>query len=254
MKTIAIIQARVGSTRLPGKVLLDLLGKTVLERVIDRVSAARMIKDVVVATTVGKEDLKIVELCARLGVSVFCGSVDDVLDRYYQATKKYNASQVVRITSDCPLIDPGVIDKVVDLHLSEGADYTTNILKETFPDGEDVEVIKVESLNKAWSEARLASEREHVTVYIRKHPELFKHMNYEYKTDLSKKRWTLDNAEDYEFIKEIYKNIFSRDKIFSMEDVISFLAENPDIERLNHHINRNEGYTKSVREDKTVKE
>ena len=140
MNTVAIIQARISSTRLPRKVLKKIEGKTILEHVINRVKAAKNLDNVIVATTVKKEDLEIVKICASLGISVFCGSEDDVLDRYYQTARLFNAEHIVRITSDCPLIDFKVIDDVVDLYFKKNADYATNTLPETFPDGEDVEI------------------------------------------------------------------------------------------------------------------
>lgn len=252
-KIIAIIQARVGSTRLPNKVLLDLEGKTVLERVVERVKKSELVSDVIVATTVAAADLKITDLCASKGIKAYRGSENDVLDRYYQAAKLFEASHVVRITADCPLIDPKVIDDVLRLHLKENSDYTANILKETFPDGEDVEVFTFEALTKAWKDAALSSEREHVTPYMRNHPEIFKHSNLENHDDLSKKRWTLDTAEDYEFIKKIYQGIGSKKAIFGMKEVLELLKAHPEYEEINGDIKRNEGYLKSLREDKVIK-
>jgi len=251
MKIIAIIQARLGSTRLPGKVLLNLEGRTVLEHVIGRVRSSKLVNDVIVATTINKEDLEIVKLCASLGISVYCGSVDDVLDRYYQTARLFKTDHIVRITSDCPMIDPKIIDEVVKLHLSEKADYTSNTLKETFPDGQDTEIFTFNALKEAWNNANLASEREHVTPYIRKNPS-FKHVNLEYNEDLSQKRWTLDNPEDYEFIKIIYENLYTKNPFFGMKEILKFTNENPEIEKINNSINRNEGYLKSLKEEKIL--
>ncbi|NQT66900.1 MAG: glycosyltransferase family protein [Actinobacteria bacterium] len=250
MKILGIIQARMSSTRLPGKVLLDLEGKCVLEHVINRVNSAKMIDDVIVATTIKKEDLQILKICNSIGIKVFCGSEENVLDRYYQAAKLFNPEHIVRITSDCPMIDPKVIDKVINLHLKEKADYTTNVITETFPDGEDVEIFTFETLNKAWRNAKLLSEREHVTPYIKKHPKIFKIRNLENDKNLSNKRWTLDNPEDYEFIKVIYKNLYVKNHLFGVEEILDFLNRNPDVERINEHIKRNEGYLKSLKNDK----
>lgn len=251
MKIIAIIQARLGSTRLPGKILLDIEGKTVLEHVIDRVRPSKCIDDIVVATTIQKEDLKIVNLCSSNGTSVYCGSENDVLDRYYQAARLFNAENIVRITSDCPLIDPLIIDEIIKLHLEEKADYTSNTLKETYPDGLDIEVFTFEVLKESWKNANLTSEREHVTPYMRKN-QAFKRINLESKVDLSQKRWTLDNPEDYEFIKIIYKNLYNKNRFFNMNEILKFLNNNPEIEGINQSILRNEGYLKSLKEDKTV--
>lgn len=251
-KILAIIQARAGSTRLPGKVLKDLAGKTVLERVIERVKASKLINDVVVATTVNKEDLAIVKLCSDNNVSIFCGSEDDVLDRYYQAARLFGADHVVRITSDCPLIDPAIIDLVIDRHLRENADYTSNTLKETFPDGEDVEIMTFTALKQAWQQASLTSEREHVTPFIRKNAGLFKLAVVINDENLSDKRWTLDNEEDYAFLKHVYSHFQGDGQLFGMSDVLAVIKENPHYEKMNKHISRNEGMVKSLREDRVL--
>ena len=252
MSTIAIIQARMGSTRLPGKVLLNLEDKTVLEHVVNRVRFSKHVDDVVVATTISKDDLRIVELCANLGISVYCGSEDDVLDRYYQAAKLFKADNIVRITSDCPVIDPKIIDDVITAHLKNNADYTSNTFKETYPDGQDVEVFTFAALRAAWKSAKLASEREHVTPYIRSNPNIFKYASLEYTEDISQKRWTLDNAEDLEFLRLVYKYLYSKNSLFGMDDILALISEKPEIETINQHIIRNEGYLKSQREDETL--
>lgn len=249
MNIVAIIQARMGATRLPGKVLLELEGKTVLERVIERVRASRYINEVVVATTKKEENSSIVDICSLAGIKVYCGNEEDVLDRFYQAARLFKADQIVRITADCPLIDPEIIGQVISLHLESAADYTSNVLKATYPDGEDVEVFSSGALEKAWKTARLKSEREHVTPYIKNNPDLFKLVNLEYKEDLSAKRWTLDEPSDYEFIKIIYNKLCSNSRIFGMNDILQFLKENPRIENMNSGIQRNEGYLKSLKND-----
>jgi spore coat polysaccharide biosynthesis protein SpsF len=250
MNIIAIIQARTSSTRLPGKVLKIIEGKTVLEHVINRVRAAKNLDDVIVATTVKKEDLKIVKLCSYLGISVFCGSEEDVLDRYYQAARAFKANHIIRITADCPLIDPMVIDKVIELYFKKNADYATNTLPETFPDGLDNSIFSFETLSVAWKNAKLSSEREHVTPYIRKNPNIFKIVNLKCNIDLKDKRWTIDEPEDLKFIKIIYKNLYYEDSLFGMEAILNYLKENPEIEKINKNIIRNEGYFKSLNEDR----
>lgn len=252
MDMLAIIQARTGSTRLPDKVLLDLEGKTVLEHVINRAKASRYISDVFVGTSIKKADLKIAGLCAELEVNVFCGSEDDVLDRYYQAARLVRPKHVVRITADCPVIDPSVVDKVIELHIKENADYTSNTFGETYPDGQDVEVFTFEALKESWKKATLASEREHVAPYMRNHPEIFRQASLNYKENLSNKRWTLDNREDYEFLKIIFRNLYPQKPLFGMDDMLDFLGKNPEVEWINMHIMRNEGYAKSLREDRML--
>ena len=253
MNTVAIIQARISSTRLPGKVLKIIERKTVLEHVINRVRAAKNIDDMVVATTVKKEDLEIVKLCASLGISVFCGSEDDVLDRYYQTAKLFKAGHIVRITSDCPLIDPQIIEEVIELYFQKKADYASNTMPETFPDGLDTEVFSYKTLKKAWKNAKLSSEREHVTPYIRKYPNIFKIVNLKCEYNLNDKRWTLDEPEDFKFIKIIYKNLYLEDSLFGMIKILDFLKKNPEIGELNKNIIRNEGYLKSLEKDKIIK-
>ena len=249
---LAIIQARTRATRLPDKVLFDLEGKAVLEHVINRAKASKYITDVFVGTTIKKADLKIVKLCAELDVSVFCGSEDDVLDRYYQTARLVRPKHVVRITADCPVIDPMVVDKVIELHIKENADYTSNTFGETYPDGQDVEVFTFEALKESWKNATLASEREHVAPYMRNNPEKFRQASLNYKNNLSNKRWTLDNKEDYELLKIIFKNFYHQNPLFGMNDILDFLGKNPDVERINMHIMRNDGYAKSLREDRML--
>lgn len=254
MNVIAIIQARIGSTRLPKKVLLDLEGKTALEHVARRAQASKYVDGVVIATTVNIQDLAIVLLSAKLNISVYCGSENDVLDRYYQSARLFKADHIVRITSDCPVIDPKIVDEVIKLHLKRKADLTANVLKETFPDGQDVEVFTFKALQKAWKNAKLVSQREHVTPYIKNNRKIFKLENLECKQNLYHKRWTLDNREDYLFLKQVYKNLYNKNSLFGMNEILKFLKDHPEIERINSHIQRNEGYQKSLREDKLIKE
>lgn len=249
MDFLCLIQARCGSTRLPGKVLLDLEGNTVLGRVIERVKRSKKISEIFVVTTTNIEDLEIVKYCSNNKIRVFCGSADDVLDRFYQIAKLINPKNIIRITADCPLMDPEVIDKVIEQHLTAKASYTSNTQIETYPDGEDVEVFTFESLEKAWKEANLLSEREHVTPYIRKNPDIFKQSSISNDRDLSKMRWTLDNPEDYEFIKIIYKNLYKNNNNFGINDIVDFLENNEDLLKINSNIKRNEGYQKSLNED-----
>lgn len=252
-RIIAIIQARTNATRLPGKVLLNLNGKTVLEQVIERVKKSKLVDEIIVATTISKEDLKIVRLCSAMGIRIYCGSEDDVLDRYYQVARLFKAEHIVRITADNPLLDAGIIDQAIRLHLKEKSDYTSNTLRVTFPDGEDVEIFTLRSLRLAWVNARLSSEREHVTAYIKKHPEIFKLKNFTYLKDLSQKRWTLDQREDYKFMNIIYKKLGKKNTYFSMHEILEFLDKHPKFELINSRILRNEGYLKSLKEDKVLK-
>jgi len=251
-KAIAIIQARFGATRLPGKVLLKVMGKTILEYVVERVRKAGSVEDVIVATTTAKEDLRIVDLINGLKINVYRGSKDDVLDRFYQAARLFGAKDIIRVTADCPLIDPEVIDNVANYYFKSGADYCSNILEETFPDGQDVEIFSFYALSDAWKNAKALSEREHVTPYIRKNPDRFKLGAIKNKMNLGGKRWTLDQKEDFEFIKTILESLYPSNPDFNMEDVLKFLRRHPEVENINRGIPRNEGYQKSLKADKTT--
>jgi len=250
---LAIIQARVGSTRLPGKVLLDIRGKTVINHVVTRVSASNLIDDVVVATTLLDGDVALVKECAGLGVKVFCGSEQDVLDRYYQVTKILLPDHIVRITADCPVIDPKVIDLVVTEHLATGADYTSNTLDIPYPDGQDVEVFKYSALELAWSNAVLASEREHVTPFIKLNEKTFnvhKILGIKSHSDM---RWTLDEKEDLELISILFDRLFDIDSLFSMEDILAVFQSEEGLMSINSMHIREEGYRKSLEHDYIIK-
>ena len=242
----AIIQARMGSTRLPRKVMLNILGKPVLWHVVNRVSKARLIDGLIVATTVNLEDDIIVDFCKNNDILVFRGSENDVLDRYYQCAKEYNIKDIVRITSDCPLHDPTVIDLVIKNYLKDGYDYVTNTFEYTFLEGFDVEVFSFEALRDAWKDAKLPSEREHVTSYIRKN-EKFKKKNVYSNKKYPIYRGSLDHSEDYEFIKRIYEGIGR--EMFYIDDVVNYIKKYPELLKINQHIKINEGHLKSLKED-----
>ena len=249
IKNLCIVQARVGSTRLPGKTLMKLGGKPVLEHVLARTAAARTVSETVVATGIGRENLPIVRLCAAGGVRVFCGSEHDVLDRFYQLARLVRPDNIVRVTADCPLLDPCVIDLVVRAHIRAGADYTSNILPPTFPDGQDVEVFTFSVLEKTWRMAALPSDREHVTPFIRKRGRMFRLRSVRHTFDLSGKRWTLDNPEDMKFISAVYRE-FGGKTVFGMAEVLRLLEKKPRLEKINRGISRNEGYLRSLRTDR----
>ena len=249
-KATVIIQARMGSSRLPGKVLLPLAGKPVLEHVICRCQSVARVDRVIVATTDDPGDLAIVHCVRDLGVGVFRGSQADVLDRYYQTARSFEAKHVVRITADCPLIDPAVIDRVVAAYFQSGVDYATNALEETFPDGQDVEVMSFAALEQAWREATSSADREHVTPYLRRLPGL-KRTNVRDDRALGHHRWTLDEPRDMDKISAIFDALYAKDPLFGMEAVLEFLASRPDIDGLNHDISRNEGYLRSLKEERT---
>lgn len=242
MKLTAIIQARMGATRLPGKVLMEVMGKPILAYVVERIKRAHNIYDIIIATTNNRQDLAIVHLADKLEVKVYAGSEDDVLDRFYQAALLFKTNHIVRITADCPLIDPKVIDRVIDCYFESGADYCSNVLEVTFPDGQDTEVFSLNCLSAAWREASLSSDREHVTPYIKKNKTKFKLVNLRNKDDLSANRWTLDRKEDFEFIKAVLEALYPLNPDFTMEDILRFLERYPHLEALNKGIERNEAY------------
>ncbi len=246
MKTIAIIQARLGSTRLPGKVLLDIAGHTMLWHVVNRVRRAKEINEVVVATSALAQDDAIETFCRQEGIAVYRGSEGDVLDRFYRAALAFHADRVVRITADCPLIDPSVIDDVVVFFRESGADYVSNAIRPTYPDGLDAEVFTFAALETAWREAKKDSEREHVTPYVRLSGK-FRVLNYENPKDLSEKkyRWTVDEPRDLEFIRLVYQKL-SNQSTFLLDDVLTLLEVDPTMAKLNANTIANEGYYSSL--------
>jgi spore coat polysaccharide biosynthesis protein SpsF (cytidylyltransferase family) len=251
MKTVAIIQARMTSTRLPGKIMADLAGKPLLYHVVARAQKARTLDLVAVATTDRLTDDQVAQYCGTMGVPYFRGDEDDVLDRYYQAAKQFRADVVVRLTADCPLLDPTVIDKVVQVFCSDDYDYVSNTIKPTYPDGLDAEVFRRAALEQAWREAHLKSEREHVTPYIWKQPNLFRLRNVENEQDLSDLRWTVDEPEDLEFVRRVYAHLGSEPS-FGMMQVLALLRDRPEISKVNIGFERNEGYQESVHEDSPI--
>ena len=235
MNILAIIQARMGSRRLPGKVLMDLGGATVLSRVIHRLERSQQIAKIVVATTSLPEDEVIVSECERLRVTCFRGSENDVLDRYYQAVRSHSADAVVRITSDCPLIDPELVDETIRVFENEHADYASNVSPRTYPRGLDAEVMTSSALERAWREARELHEREHVTPYLYEHPKTFRLASVSGDVDHSHYRWTLDTPGDLELLRAVYFRFHNRDD-FHWQDVIALMEREPGLAELNSQV------------------
>jgi spore coat polysaccharide biosynthesis protein SpsF len=237
---VAIIQARIGSTRLPGKILKEVSGKPILWHVVDRLSHSQSINKIVVATTDLPEDDRTEEFCIENNISFSRGSSDDVLSRYYEAAKKFNADIVIRITSDCPVIDPSVIDMMLQEYLysnkSTIIDYLSNTLVRTFPRGLDAEIFSFEALEKTILEAQQQYEREHVTPYIYQHPEIFSLKNYASGIDFSFHRWTVDTAEDYQLINKIYVELYQPDKLFLLEDILHLFERKPELISVNQNV------------------
>ena len=227
MKTVAVIQARMGSSRLPGKVLMDLCGETMLSRVIRRTVRASGVEKVVVATTTSLMDDPIEDDVKPLGVEVYRGSEDDVLDRYFHATERYSDWLICRITADCPLIDPVVIGETIRSHIESGADYTSNTLVRSFPRGLDVEVFSRENLEIAWREATKPHEREHVTPFFFQNSERFLLKNLIAERDFSGYRWTVDVPEDFEAVRRIYEAFEGRNT-FSWVEALNIVESRPD--------------------------
>jgi spore coat polysaccharide biosynthesis protein SpsF len=241
VKTVAIIQARMGSTRLPGKVLRPLCGKTILAHVIDRVRASEAIDAIVVATTDRPADDTLAALVPTLGVTLFRGSEDDVLSRYYGAARAAQADTVIRITADCPLFDGGVLRVMLNEFTSRRAhgqalDYLSNTLARTYPRGLDAEIFDFATLERTQREAAQAFEREHVTPYIYGHPERFALANHVGVPDLSQLRWTLDTDEDWRLIEAIYTALYRPDRLFGTNDILALLDRQPSLVALNAHI------------------
>ena len=235
MKITATIQARMGSTRLPGKVLMTVGTEPVLARVVHRLRRAALIDGIIVATSDRPADDAIVRECNRLQVACFRGSENDVLDRYWQAAQWCGAEAIVRITSDCPLIDAELVDETIQAFLSHSADYTSNALERTYPRGLDAEVFTIATLERTWRAAREAYEREHVTPYIYEHPELFRLVSVRGQHDHSKRRWTLDTAADLQLIRAIYARFENRDD-FGWREVLTLMEQQPWLVELNSHI------------------
>ena len=237
MSAVAIIQARMGSSRLPGKILAELAGQPMLARCVARLGRAQMLDDLLVATTTSPVDDVTTELCATRGWRCFRGSEDDVLDRYYQAARLQDADVVVRVTSDCPFIEPEIVDRVLREFSKRqpDVDYASNVIPErTYPRGLDVEVFTVKALERAWREDDNAAWREHVTEYIIRNPDRFKLHGVCFPENLSQWRWTVDTAEDLRLARLIY-TAFGHD-LFSWRDVLALLAEHPEWAEINRDI------------------
>lgn len=252
MNIVAIIQARMSSTRLPGKVMKEIVGKPMLALLIERVRRSQALSEVVIATGDVPANRPIIDLGAHIGCPVFVGSEDDCLDRFYRAAKQYSADVVVRITGDCPLHDHGLIDEVVGFFLKnvDRYDYVSNVNPPTFPDGLDLSVFSFLALEKTWREATLPSEREHICPYIWKHPELFRIGHLSSPIDYSSMRWTVDDPLDFEFVRNVFEHLYRGPADpFSMEEILRFTREHPELDEREKRAARDEGYGHSVLRD-----
>ncbi|HKA17026.1 MAG TPA: glycosyltransferase family protein [Blastocatellia bacterium] len=239
MKTLVVVQARTKSSRLPGKVLMPLAGAPLLTRLIERVTAAQSHFDLVVATTTSPDDDRIRDLCRTADVRCVSGHPTDLLERHYQAAISLGADAVVKIPSDCPLIDPAVVDRVLSFYSENPSrfDYVSNLHPPSYPDGNDVEVMSMAALERAWIEANRSFEREHTTPFLWDRPKQFRIGNVKWETGLDysmSHRWTVDYVEDYAMVSAVYDELWSQSKpVFSINDILSFLADHPDVPALN---------------------
>jgi spore coat polysaccharide biosynthesis protein SpsF len=248
-ETLIILQARMSSSRLPNKVLLPILGKPMLAHQIDRINTLKIPHKLIIATSTQTSDDPIEQLCQQLNISCYRGTLDDVLERYYQAAIEFSKNKtiknIVRITGDCPLIDSDIIEQVINLFLTSNVDYCSNCAPATLPDGLDVEVFSFDALEKSYQLAKKSSEREHVTPFIRNNPQLFTVSNYNHQPDLSHYRWTVDEPKDFELITKIYQALYPKNQNFALADILDLIEKKPELSQINQHIIRNEGLIKS---------
>lgn len=244
---VAHVQARMGSTRLPGKVLIDIVGKPMLWHIVNRLKWSKLIDKIVIVTSTNEKDETILEFGEKEGIETYAGSENDLVDRHYQAAKKFKANVMVRITADCPLVDPKIVDKIINYFLGGKFDYVSNVEKPTYPDGLDVQVFSYSALETMWKKAK-KFEREYFPIYIKLHPEMFKIGSVEQERDISHMRWTVDYEEDLKFVREIYKRLYKEDEIFYMEDVLRLLKHHPELIDINKGLKSVEGRTGSLLE------
>tara|TARA_B100000900_G_C20592588_1_gene722153 strand:- start:2193 stop:2915 length:723 start_codon:yes stop_codon:yes gene_type:complete len=238
MDILAIVQARMGSTRLPGKVLKKVCNLPLIQILFERLNQSEKINKIICATTTNREDDLLEKVISKIGFDVFRGSEKDVLRRYYEVAKMYNAKNIVRITGDCPFVDPNIVDEVINLFIKTNSDYCSNVIPPTFPDGLDVEIFNISTLEKTYLNAISPKHREHVTTYMIEDQSLQK-ANFFHSVDHSEKRWTLDYEEDFEIINNVF-NYFHPNIHFKIDDILKLQITNPKIFLNNNHISRNE--------------
>lgn len=239
MKKIEIyLQARMGSTRLPGKTLLPIMGRPILYYQLSQLKHISEQAKTVVLTTTSIHDDPIISLCQTLKVDYFRGSKDDVLARYYFAAQKRRPDGIIRITGDCPLIDPELISQMIQAYRENEKNYdlVSNVIKRTFPRGEDIEIFSFEALEKAFNESEDLGEREHVTQHFYKNPLQYRLKSFEGSTDLSQHRWTVDTIEDFRLIKNLLQEVYRENEPFHMQDILRALTRHPEWNQINAHI------------------
>jgi len=249
LKVIAILQARCNSSRLPNKVLLPILDKPMIQWQIERLSKSKNIDKLIVATSAENSDLPLVELCDDIGIPVYRGSLNNVLERFYQVAIHNEPELIVRLTGDCPLIDPLIVDDVIEFMKSGNFDYVSNSIEPSYPDGLDVEVLSFNTLKNIYANANNSSEKEHVTLHVANNRDKFKVGIYRNSIDLSHHRWTVDEPSDFKLVTAIFEGLDHLKGNFLMKDVLHFLEKNPELQRMNNNIIRNEGLLKSLIQD-----
>ncbi|MBI1351768.1 MAG: spore coat protein [Actinomycetales bacterium] len=239
MRTIGVLQARMTSSRLPGKVLQPILGAPMVLRQIERVRRATTLDGLVLATSIDPTDDELADVVTALGVPVVRGSLDDVLARFVQAIDTHGIDVVVRLTADCPLASPVVVDRVVSAFDPERVDYVSNTLQPTYPDGLDVEVVKADVLRWVAAHSDDPHEREHVTLGVYRRPDRFRVLNVSGEQDLSDLRWTVDTPDDLAFVRQVYERLYPGDPAFDVDDILDLLAQEPALNRTTEHAARN---------------
>ncbi len=257
INVVTVVQARMNSTRLPYKVMMNLKDKPLLLREIERISLAKEAGTIVVATSVNSSDDPIAELCVKENINVFRGHPEDLLDRHFRAALEYKADAVVKIPSDCPLIDPKIISRVINLYKSNlgSFDYVSNLHPATYPDGNDVEVMSFNALDDAWCNAEKDFEREHTTPFFWENPHLYSIGNVYWETGLDfsmKYRWTIDYEEDYSLIKQVFEELYPQNRNFSLNDILMLLERKPELKKINEKYIGINWYRNHLNELKTV--
>ena len=250
-KITVIIEARTGSSRLRNKVVAEIEGKPMIFYVIDRVKQIKSVEQIILATTQEKNDKILIEIAKQNSIGIFAGDSMDVLNRDYQCALQNNADPIIRITGDCPLIDPDIVGEMLEFYLKNNYDYISNRINPKYPDGLDVEIYSFKTLQMVEQNAKLSSERVLVTTYITKNPKIFKIFSYTNDENLSHFRWCLDEESDYKMLQKIFQE-FEPNNLFSTKDILELLEKKPDISKINYGITTNQGYINSLKKDKKI--
>lgn len=250
IRTLAILQARMSSSRLPGKTMKKIIGRPMLELQIERIKRSKKIDKLILATSTNTEDNEIEALCKKLGLACFRGDLENVLDRFYNACKPYNVENIVRLTGDCPLTDPEKIDELISFFQNADFDYVANCTYPTLPHGLDAEIFSKDALEKAYKNATLPSEKEHVTTYIKNPDHGFSIGHLRYDGKHAHLRWTVDEPQDFELVKKIYERLYPKNPEFTTADIIQLMDNHPELLSINTGLYRDEGYQKSLKQDR----